>query len=123
MQSPSLSVRYGFAVLAVAGATVIRALLDPFVGDYQPFAFFLVAIAATASVGGVGPALLAIILGYVAGDWLFVSPRHELSILTLAPQYVVGGVAFGIVGLMITGITTGMRTAERFARTRARPRP
>src|ERR1043166_5527876 len=111
MQSPSLSVRYGFAVLAVAGATVIRGLLDPFVGDYQPFAFFFVAIAAAASVGGIGPALLAIVLGYIAGDWFFVTPRHELSILTLAPQYVVGGLAFGMVGLLITGITIGMRTA------------
>ena len=118
MQSPSLSVRYGFAVLAVAGATVIRALLDPFVADYQPFAFFFVAIAAAASVGGIGPALLAIVLGYLAGDWFFVAPRHELSILTLAPQYVVGGLAFGMVGLLITGITTGMRTAGRFARQR-----
>jgi PAS domain S-box-containing protein len=118
MQPSSLIPRYGFAVLAVAGAIVIRALLDPFLGDYQPFAFFFVAIAAAASVGGVGPALLAIVLGYIAGDWLFVSPRHELSVLTLAPQYVVGGLAFVVVGLMITGITSGMRAAERFARER-----
>ena len=118
MQASSPSVRYGFALLAVAGATVIRALLDPFLRDFQPFAFFFVAIAAAASLGGLGPALLAIVLGYVAGDWLFVSPRHELSILTLTPQYLVGGLSFVIVGLMITGIATGMRTAERLARER-----
>src|SRR5205814_2342022 len=99
MRPPSLPVRYGVAVLAVAMASVIRALLDPVLRDYQPFAFFFVAIAAAASVGGVGPALLAIVLGYFAGDWLFTSPRHELSLLTFEPRVVVGGLAFMIVGL------------------------
>ncbi len=39
MQPPSLVVRYGLAVVAVTLASVVRALLDPLLGDYQPFAF------------------------------------------------------------------------------------
>jgi PAS domain S-box-containing protein len=120
MQSPSLAFHYGLAVVAVAMASVVRALLDPLLGDYQPFAFFYVAVAAAASVGGVGPALLALILGYLAGDWLFTSPRHELSLLTFAPRVVVGCLSYMIVGLTITGITNAMRTAERRARERER---
>jgi CheY-like chemotaxis protein len=118
MQPRLLAMRYSLAVLAVAMASVVRALVDPVLGDYQPFAFFYVAVAAAASVGGVGPALLAIVLGYLAGDWLFTSPPHELSLLTFAPQAVVGCLAFVIVGLMITGITDAVRTAESRARER-----
>jgi PAS domain S-box-containing protein len=120
MEPRSLAMRYGVAVLAVAMASVVRALVDPVLGDYQPFAFFFVAIAIAASVGGIGPALLAIVLGYLVGDWLFTSPRHELSLLTFEPRVVVGCLAFVIVGLMIAGITTGMRTAESRARERER---
>jgi PAS domain S-box-containing protein len=120
MEPRSRAMRYGVAVLAVAMASVVRALVDPVLRDYQPFAFFFVAIAIAASVGGIGPALLAIVLGYLVGDWLFTSPRHELSLLTFEPRVVVGCLAFVIVGLMIAGITTGMRTAESRARERER---
>jgi PAS domain S-box-containing protein len=120
MEPRSVAMRYGVAVLAVAMASVVRALVDPVLGDYQPFAFFFVAIAIAASVGGIGPALLAIVLGYLVGDWLFTSPRHELSLLTFEPRVVVGCFAFVSVGLMIAGITTGMRAAESRARERER---
>jgi PAS domain S-box-containing protein len=118
MSPRSPAVRYGLAVLAVATATGVRALLDPSLGAYQPFAFFYVAIAAAASIGGVGPALVAIVLGYLAGDWFFVAPRHELSILTFKPDVTVGCLAFVLVGLTIAGITDAMRAAERRARER-----
>jgi PAS domain S-box-containing protein len=120
MEPRSVAMRYGVAVLSVAMASVVRAAVDPVLGDYQPFAFFFVAIAIAASVGGIGPALLAIVLGYLVGDWLFTSPRHELSLLTFEPRVVVGCFAFVSVGLMIAGITTGMRTAESRARERER---
>jgi PAS domain S-box-containing protein len=120
MEPRSVAMRYGVAVLSVAMASVVRALVDPVLGDYQPFAFFFVAIAIAASVGGIGPALLAIVLGYLVGDWLFTSPRHELSLLTFEPRVVVGCFAFVSVGLMIAGITTGMRAAESRARERER---
>src|SRR5262245_33396807 len=120
MQPTSLPLRYGLAVVAVASASLIRALLDPILGDYQPYAFFFVAIALADSVGGVGPALLAMVLGYLAGDWLLTTPRHELSLLAFTPREVVGALSFVIVGLMIAGIADAMRMAERRARDRER---
>ena len=72
--------RYGFACLAVLLAFAVRLALDPALGNRQTLATFYVAVTLTAWWAGTGPAILALVLGYVVGDWFFIPPRGELSV-------------------------------------------
>ena len=63
----------GFAaiVLAVAIASAVRALLDPWLGDRSAYMPFIVAVMAVALWVGEGPAILATLLG-IAANFLFM---------------------------------------------------
>src|SRR3954470_9713913 len=82
MRSRALSValRYGCAVAAVAVAAAVRRLLDPVLVDQYPFLTFLPAILLAAWVGGSGPALVALGLGGLAANYLFMEPRGTVAV-------------------------------------------
>jgi PAS domain S-box-containing protein len=66
--------RYAFALLCVAIAVLLRVLLNPVMGQ-QSVAVFLAAILTSAWVGGIGPALLSVVLLHVVhGYWFMVPP-------------------------------------------------
>lgn len=74
----SAAMRYGVAVLAVVAAFAIRYLVY---GDLQSrivFTFFVPAALVAAWYGGLGPGILATVLGLLLGDYFFLSPRHTL---------------------------------------------
>ena len=70
--------RYGAAVVFVALATGLRLVLEPFVGDNAPYAFGFAAVAAAAWYGGLGPAVLATVLGGGMTYYLIV-PRQAFG--------------------------------------------
>ncbi len=72
---------YGEAVLVVAVATIIRLMLDPWLGRWQMFSWYYMAVAIATWFGGWRCSLLAGALGYVAADWFFIEPRHVLNSL------------------------------------------
>ncbi len=51
--------RYGVAVLVVVAATVVRLLLNPFLGNAAPFLPFILAVLFSAGYGGLWPGLLS----------------------------------------------------------------
>ena len=57
---------YVATLAAVAVAGVVRWFLDPLLGDHLPYATFFAAVAAASWVGGLRPALLATVVGFVA---------------------------------------------------------
>lgn len=68
--------RYGVAVLAVAAAFAIRYLIY---GEFQNrlvFTFFLPAAIVAVWYGGIGPGLVATVLGLLAGDFFFMPPSY-----------------------------------------------
>jgi PAS domain S-box-containing protein len=65
--------RYVVALLAVAAATALRLLLDPYLGERYPLATILLAVLFSAWYGGFGPALTAAIAGAWAA-WYFLLP-------------------------------------------------
>ena len=73
MHEQSFVARYGIAMAACAAALVLRALLDPWLGDRFPFIFLYPAVALAAWLGGLGPAL-AVTLAGAAGVMLIVAP-------------------------------------------------
>lgn len=72
--------RYGFAVLAVLLALLIRWPLEPVLQKNAPFLFFFPAIMVAAWYGRLGPGLLATALSAVAADLLFLEPVGSLGI-------------------------------------------
>lgn len=104
--SPSAPV-CGLAVAAVAAAGVLRWLFDPFLGDHLPFATFFVAVAMAAALGGLRPALLATVLGFVVTLYFFVPPRHSF-VLPSGP-HLFGLAMYFMVSLTFAGFGEAMR--------------
>ena len=67
--------RYVVAVASVGVAVGVRFALDPLVADRQRFAFFYLALLVSAWLGGLGPGIVAYLLGFLAVDFLFF---HDL---------------------------------------------
>ncbi len=108
--------RYGAAVLFVGVALALRAAFDALLGDAHPFPFFLAAIAVAAWYGGVGPALLALLLGYLAAEWFFIAPRYDLAIST--PLHFFSLAVYAITGLVVGFAVSAAQTAARRERYR-----
>jgi PAS domain S-box-containing protein len=75
----AVGLRYGAALAFVALAFAVRAALDTFLGNAHPFPMFLAATVLAAWYGGIGPALVALICGYLVANWFFMPPRHSFA--------------------------------------------
>src|SRR5262245_43319835 len=58
---------YGIAPIAIAIALAARFLLSPVLHDYSPYLIFIPAVLVAAGLGGLGPGLLATVLGALLG--------------------------------------------------------
>ena len=65
--------RYVYAAVAALAATAMRVFLDRFIGYHHPYVTFYIAVLWSGWYGGLGPALLATLLG-TAGAGLVVLP-------------------------------------------------
>jgi PAS domain-containing protein len=72
--------RYGSAFAAVALAVALRWVLDPLIHDHAPYTTCFLAIALTASYGGLGPSLAALACGAGVLAYLFVPPRGSFLV-------------------------------------------
>lgn len=112
------AVRYGVSIVVVALAWLVRWALDPWLGNVQAFSFFYAAVALTAWWVGIRPAMLALLLGYVAGHWFFLPPRHALrledfpDVMELLTYFSVASAIVFLIALL--------RKAERRGTTNAR---
>src|SRR6185295_16260620 len=80
--------RYGAALVAVALATAVRQGLNPTLGARLPFTTYFIAAILVAVYAGLGPALLAVVLGATIGTYLFTPHAIALSGPTDIPQIV-----------------------------------
>jgi signal transduction histidine kinase len=74
---------------------------------------FYVAVAVTAWFGGVWPALVALLLGCLAGWWFFLPPRGALAIMRAHDALEAGVYLF--VGVTVALLVESMRRAQRRA--------
>ena len=81
---------YPLSLIALAAAVLLRVVLDPWMGDTLPLVTLFGAVAAAEWAGGTRPAILVVILGYVACDYLFIQPRGHFAF---------GGIP-GVIGLL-----------------------
>jgi signal transduction histidine kinase len=66
------------AIVAVLAAVVLRLLFEQLIQDETPFLLMFAAVLVSAAFGGLGPGLLATLLGAVASS-LFIEPRMRLT--------------------------------------------
>ena len=95
---------YSIAIIAAAIAFAVRVALTPILQDDSPFLFFVPAVLASAGLGGLGPGLLATLLGVVLGFLLIES----FPALTM-PE-IVNALAFAIIG---AGVAWGGEQLQR----------
>jgi two-component system sensor histidine kinase KdpD len=105
-------VRYGAAVLASAGSAVLALLLRPYV-DVNPFPILLAAVTFTAWYGGMGPGLIATLLGTAILDFLFFAPTFTLTIHYWTDA--VNLVVFALVAVLISSLNARLLSARRRA--------
>src|SRR5262249_26272730 len=66
------------ALLATVVAASVRAILDPMLGSSAPLFLNVAAIAISVWIAGLGPAILATIVGYVVSAYFFFPTRGQL---------------------------------------------
>ncbi len=110
---------YVTAVIAVIAATLLRAMFGPLLEDRHPFPFYFVAIVVAGWVGGLGPALVALVLGYLAADWFFLSSDGLLRFHVLHPTDWGGLAIYLAAGLPIVALAEAMRRARGAAQSDA----
>ncbi len=106
-------------VLAVGGVGLASALalaLRP-LSQSSGEALFLLAIAAVATLAGLGPGLLALVLSIAALNWWFFLPDQAFGVQTVTD--LVRQLVFSISGLLITVLGARARVLERVAEARA----
>jgi len=98
---------YLVTVGAVAAAVAVRWLLDPILGESLPLVTLYGAIAISVWIGGSRPAIVAMIAGFLACDYLFIEPRGLFS--TPRAAHVVGLIAYLVTSSIIIGFGEALR--------------
>jgi len=83
-------IAYGAAVLGTGVTLALRLSLVPAFGTYAELMTFVPVIAISAYLGGLGPGLLATVLGAAAGGSFFIEPRFSFAIANAGSVYDVG---------------------------------
>ncbi|EEF60148.1 sensor histidine kinase [Pedosphaera parvula] len=91
------AVRYGFATLMVLLAFLLRQGFHLALGEHFPLTFFLTSAIVAAWLGGLGPGLYAIVLGFVLGDYFFLPPIQSIGVYEEAE-------AMELLGNVLTGL-------------------
>src|SRR5438552_9366493 len=99
----------GAAGLVAAGLMALLPLADPGLA-------FLAAVLLTAVLAGLGPSILAAVLGLLVYDFLFVDPRFTLTVAK--PQDVLSRFMFLVVAVLTSELTARVRDQAEAARRR-----
>jgi signal transduction histidine kinase len=105
------ALRWAVAVLATAAALVLRDALEPLLGGSLVFTTLFAAVAVAVMVGGYGPALVAMLGGYAAAEYLFVVPVH--TVFVSAPPNPLRLGLYLVSCLIIIRFGGGLRSARR----------
>src|SRR5258708_1486468 len=85
---------YLLAALVTAVALEARLAVQPWLPVGVPFVTFYAASALAAWFGGRGPGMVAIGLGYMAGEYFLTSPFNTLKLVGLSPSEVVEAILY-----------------------------
>jgi PAS domain S-box-containing protein len=102
----------------VAVATLVRSLLDPWLGNSVPYITYFAAIVAAAWFGRLWPSLFAVALSCIAAEWFFIPPRYSFK-----PSYDdvrdwIGLVIFLFIGSILAALSESLHRARQLAAAR-----
>src|SRR5215467_12397567 len=103
---------YTLTLVLVSAAVLLRYVLDGWLGNALPLVTLFGAVAGSVWLGGVGPAIVAAVTGYIACDFLFIQPRLQIA----------GGHVGDLIGLLAYLFTCSLIIAFGEARRRAQAR-
>jgi len=106
--------RIGVGLLVFLVATLLRMSVDPILHDKAPFLMHVVAVGAATWLGGLEGGLVAVVLGALAVDYLFVEPRYGLK--AADTEHAAALVLFGAVSLGLVWQLSRWRRAEQALR-------
>jgi signal transduction histidine kinase len=98
---------YAFALLAVAGALLIRGALNRELGFSVPYVTLFPAVAFTAWYCGVGPSVLSVVLAIAGAKYWVVPPVHSFSLP--APVHAIGMLVFLLACVFVVAVGEGRR--------------
>jgi PAS domain S-box-containing protein len=100
---------YGLAILSVSAALGAALLIERMRMRDVEVPLFLFAVAVSAWYGGVGPAVLALLLSCLTFDYFFVEPVHSIDVSsTDLPYFTI----FAMFATLVTWFSTIRRRAE-----------
>jgi signal transduction histidine kinase len=107
----SLPLRYGVAVASVAIAIALKLLIEPLLPQQTPFLLLSGAVMVAAWFGGLGPGLVATVLGSLSADYFYLEPVGSFT-------GVAGGgfwlqVLFVLQGVLITSLAQALHLARQ----------
>jgi two-component sensor histidine kinase len=116
--------RYGFAVLAVVVATLLRQWADPFMPPGFPFLTYFPAVIITALVAGLWPAVLSCLLSGWVSWYFFIPPVRTLDLdlqtgFALGFFLLVAVIDITIIHMMNSALAQLRRERERSLRAEA----
>lgn len=109
--------RFVYAVLLTALITIIGVPVHLVIDPVNLVMFYLAGVVVAALYLGRGPAILASVLGVLAFDFFFISPRLTLSVDNT--QHLLTFFGLLVVGLIISSLTAQVKTQMEEARQRA----
>jgi PAS domain S-box-containing protein len=101
------AIRYALAALAAIAALALRYLLDPLLGDKNPYHTLWLAIVFTAWYCGIGPSILASAIGLMGLKYWFLPPYHSFGTSNAKE-------VFGMLGFLVfSGVIVGLGESTR----------
>lgn len=107
--------RYGVALVSAAAAIAVTHALGPYM-HRNLLVFFLAGVLVAGLVGGVGPSLLAALIGGVALTWLFLEPVPSLRIDDVTDMARLA--MYAVLAVTIVAITYFLRRSRERATSR-----
>src|SRR5438094_1893624 len=87
------------AAVGILGATAIRYILDPFLGEHLTFSVYYLAGSFAGWTGGLSPALASALCSSLVANYCFTNPRGTLQVINL--EELCALVLFLVVSLVI----------------------
>lgn len=114
LSRPSAFAAYGGAVAVTLAAVLLRWFLDPWLGSGLPFVTLYGAVAMAVWFGGLGPAALAVVLGYAIVNIRYISLEPGVSVT--GPAEHIGLALYALSCALIIVLGEAMRRARNRAR-------
>jgi two-component sensor histidine kinase len=109
----SIPLRYGSAVLSVLLATLARTVMGAILPHRSIFFPYILAVLFTGWYGGLGPALVTLVLGTLTASYFFLAPVHSFAIRDTESQ--LQCVLFVIIGLTTALLSESQKRAREAA--------